>query len=198
MKKLKLILLFLGAIAIISSCSKDESLDQDQSDPISTTTKAHKVYFEGMCLPTPNPVECGQSHELPNGMIKVTGFQSIWQDVTNDLLTSGHTYWDEDMIFSKDKKSAKVWGKAILVLDDNRGEWHFSMQGTWTIKEGSEDLLAPICDLPPPPTPLPCSIIYAVCKGVGKSGEVKGMVGEWTYIMDTEAGFYYTISGWYK
>jgi len=197
MKKLKLILLFFGATMIIFSCSKENSFDQDQSDLQNPTLKADKIFWEGTCLPTLEPIICGESHELPNGMVKVTGFQSVWQDVTNDPLTSGHTYWNEDMIFSKDRKSAKVWGKAILVLDGDRGEWHFSMQGTWYIKEGSDDLLAPICDLPPPPTPLPSSIIYAVCKAVGKSGEVKGMVGEWTYVMDTDAGFYYVISGWY-
>jgi len=197
MKRLSL-LLFLGAIIIISGCSKDDSIDQDQTNLQDPTLKAEKIYFDGLCLPTLEPIVCGESHELPNGMVKVTGFQSVWQDVTGDELTTGYTYWDEDMLFSKDRKSAKVWGKAILVLDDERGEWHFSMQGSWVIKEGSDDLLAPICDLPPPPAPLPSSIITGVCKAVGKSGEVKGMVGEWTYVMDTDAGFFYVITGWYR
>jgi len=197
MKRLKLILLFIGVTMMFFGCQKDNAVDPIEGDQLNPQLKAEKIYFEGLCLPTLEPIECGESHELPNGMVKVTGFQSVWQDVTNDPLTTGFTYWDEDMLFSKDRKSAKVWGKATLVLDGDRGEWHFSMQGIWYIKEGSDDLLAPICDLPPPPTPLPSSIIYAVCKAVGKSGEVKGMVGEWTYVMDTDAGFYYVISGWY-
>lgn len=200
MKRTNLMLVFIGVAIIFSGCSKENSVEPDQNDLLNPVLKASKTYFGGEALPTDEDVICGESHYLPNGKIKVTGFQSVWQDVSDndDPLTTGFSYWDQDMFFAADGKSAKLWGKATLVLDDNLGEWHFSFQGNWVIKEGSDDVLVPICDLPPPPTPMPSSIITGVCKAVGKSGEVKGMVGEWTYIMDTDAGFFYVIEGWYR
>jgi hypothetical protein len=198
MKITKLMLVLIGAAIILSGCSKEESVNPDQSDPLNSELKADKIYFEGAALPTLEPVICGDAHYLPNGIIKVTGFQSVWEDVIPEHpLLTGFSHWDQDMRFAADGKSCKTWGKATLVLDNNLGEWHFSFQGNWVIKEGSDDVLLPICDLPPPPTPMPSSIITGVCKAVGKSGAVKGMVGEWTYIMDTDAGFFYTINGWY-
>ena len=198
MKITNLMLVLFGAAIIFSGCSKENLLEPDQNDLQNPELKASKIYFEGLCLPTPVPIECGEAHYLPNGKIKVTGFQSVWQDVIPDEpLLTGYSHWDQDLFFSADGKSAHLWGKATLVLDDDQGEWDFSFQGEWIIKEGSEDVLLPICDLPPPPEPMPSSIITGVCKAVGKSGAVKGMVGEWTYVMDTDAGFFYTINGWY-
>lgn len=197
MKRLSLLLIFAVAI-LFFGCQKDQLTEPDQVDQANVELKVVQHDFTGQCLPTLTGVtDCGIVHELANGNIKVTGFQSVWYDLTNDPLTTGHTYWNEDMIIYADGKTAKVWGKATLVLDDDLGEWAFTLKGIMYIKEGSDDILVPICDMDPM-APLPEAVIVGICKGVGKSGAVKGMVGEWTYRMDMQAGFYYTINGWYK
>ena len=195
MKRLSLLLIF-GSAMLFFGCQKDQAVIPDEGDQPVSELKVIKHDFSGFCVPTDNPIECGVVHELPNGNIKVTGFQSIWHDETNDPLTTGLTYWNEDMIFYADGKTSKAWGKATLVLDNDLGEWDFTLNGISYIKEGSDDVLVPICemDLSNPPE----AIIYGVCKGIGKSGAVKGMVGEWTYRMDMQNGLFYTITGWYK
>ena len=108
MKKLSLLLIFTAAI-VLFGCQKDSEVTLDQDNQVVPEQKAQKIYFEGRCLPTETGVtNCGEKHELPNGNIKVTGFQSVWEDVTTfppwptgapSLLTSGYTYWNEDMIW---------------------------------------------------------------------------------------------------
>lgn len=197
MKRLSLLLIF-GVAILFSGCQKDQPVGPDENDQAIPELKVVKHEFTGLCLPTPIGItDCGTIEELPNGIIKNTGFQSVWYDDTDDPYTTGHTYWNENMLIAADGKTSKAWGKATLVLDDGLGEWAFSLQGISYIKEGSDDILVAICDMDPGAPP-PAAIIYGVCKGVGKSGAVKGMVGEWTYMMDMQGGFFYTINGWYK
>lgn len=192
MKKLSLLLIAGIAISFMFfGCQKDDPIEPYQDNLLTTELKAEKVYFEGLCQ-NPNIIYCGDIQVLSNGMVKLTNFESEWEDNTNDPLTTGKSHWIENFTFSKDATSCHIWGKATLTV--NGGVWELSMQGQMYAKEGY--VLGPPCGGPP----VPCEI-YARCKAVGKSGVVKGMVGEWEYTFDWNgfpAPFEYTINGWYK
>ena len=192
MKRIGL-LMVLGATMIFSACQKDSPEELVQGDQLTPVLKATQVYFEGLCQ-NGTILYCGDIQELPNGMVKVMNFESEWEDNTNDPLTTGRTHWVEHFLISKDQKSAKVWGKATLTVEG--GEWAFSMQGNMKAK-GNALLIAPCAGMP-----APCEI-YARVQAVGKSGVVKGMVGEWIYTMDFDGfaagdAFEYEITGWYQ
>jgi hypothetical protein len=193
MKNFSLVLILIAAI-VFFGCQKDTQISSDEGVQSISQLKADKIPFTGICTFV-DILACGSQHEMGNGMVKITGFQSIWYDNTSDPLTTGHTYWHEDFLIAKDGKSTKVWGKATLVLDDEKGEWEFSMQGSVDVKEGEEGVIEPACPVNIGP---PASTIIGVCKATGKSGMVKGMVGEWTYTLDTDTGFYYKVDGWYR
>ena len=186
-----ILLLVLGATMIFSGCQKDNPEELCQGEQTTPLLKATQVLFEGVCQ-NPTIIYCGDIQELPNGMVKVMNFESEWEDYTNDPLTTGRSHWIENFLISKDQKSAKIWGKATLTVED--GEWAYSMQGYMNAK--GDAIVIPPCAGPP----APCEI-YARVHAVGKSGAVKGMVGEWIYVMDFDGfpdAFEYEITGWYQ
>lgn len=77
-------------------------------------------------------------------------------------------------LIEEDGITAKVWGKAEIFLDDDRGKWEMSWKGY--LNENG---------------------LIAEAIGIGMEGEVKGLVGKWTYIMDFEL-FVYNFEGYYK
>jgi hypothetical protein len=191
MKKLS-VLLILGIAMVFFGCQKESPDEPGLDEPSTPALKAEKVYFEGVCQ-NPVIIYCGDVQELPNGIVKVFNFESEWDDNTNDPLTTGKSHWVENFWFSKDKKNSKAWGKSTLTVEG--GEWEISFKGYSVAKESFE--LGPPC----PGPPVPFETTGGHCNAVGKSGVVKGMVGEWNYYMDWNGvpqPFEYEIWGWYK
>jgi len=189
MKRLCL-LLVLGATIVFSGCQKDSPEVPSQGEQITPQLKATQVQFEGVCK-NGAIIYCGDIKELPNGMIKVFNFESEWEDETNDPLTTGISHWVENFIFAKDGKSYRFWGKATLTTDF--GVWEYSLHGNSYAKEGYTT--GPPCAGPPVP-----SESFGYIHAVGKSGAVKGMVGEWFYYMDWYGfpqAFEWEVTGWY-
>ena len=88
-----------------------------------------------------------------------------------------------------DGKTAKVWGKCDLNLDNNVGMWKMSWHGYIYAYEGY-DLRNGL---------VPCTA-ECVVMGQGKSGEVKGMVSKANYEMDFNGDpstFKWAFSGTY-
>lgn len=167
---------------IFSGCAKEEipvpdpGLDDQETSSFKAAKK--KTAFTGVSTPF-NVPEPGTSTVLPNGKIKVKGMVANWVDASDDPFVTGESIWYEDWMVEADGSSAKVWGKAEIILDDDLGTWEVSWHGTITAKD---PLTAPIMDptvYPPPPI---TAVAYAV--GTGKTGAVKGMVAHWKYEMD--------------
>jgi hypothetical protein len=190
MKKL-ILLMIVGTAIMLFGCQKDNQVEPEQKDQLNAPLKAEQVLFEGVCQ-NPVLIYCGDIQELPNGMIKVMNFESEWDDITNDPMTTGKSHWIENFIISKSGTSYKFWGKATLSTD--YGDWEYSMHGYSYSKDGA--IILPPCWGPPVP-----SETLAYVHAVGKSGDVKGMVGEWRYYMDWYGfpqPFEWEVTGWYQ
>jgi hypothetical protein len=191
MKRLSFLLIFGAALLFFFGCQKDNPLEPTQGEQLTPELKVERVSFEGVCQ-NPAILYCGDIQELPNGMIKVMNFESEWEDYTNDPMTTGKSHWFENFIISKTGASYKFWGKATLTTDF--GEWEYSMHGYSYAQPGY--VILPPCAGPPVP-----SESDAYVHAVGKSGAVKGMVGEFRYYMDWQGfpqPFEWVVTGWYQ
>lgn len=185
MKRSNFIFLVLGLGIIFFGCSKDDFLppELDQNDQAEVALKAAKVKTEFMGVSSPDPG--GQmdmtAKPLPNGKLKAQ-FYTVWHDDPlnpEHWMVKGQTTWEvKQIIEAGDDLNFKYWGKCELLLDDNKGVWELSWHGYWITSEAGPQLIA-----------------YAV--GQGKSGEVKGMVGKWTYTFNFIEGVY-DFEGYYK
>lgn len=177
MKRLNLMFLVIGVAIIFSGCSKDDFLapDLSQGDQATTSLKSAKIpftEFSGICSFFA-PGEEGSTIVLPNDKILVRGSTVVWYDDATDPLVTGKTFWSINQKIEEDG-TFKYWGKAELIVDDNRGRWEMSWHG-YLNQDG----------------------LIAVAVGTGKEGEVKGLVAHWTYTMDFEQ-FVYNFEGYYK
>ncbi len=175
MKRLNLMFLVIGVSIIFFGCSKDDSLapESDQSDQVTNSLKSAKILteFSGICSFFA-PGEEGSIKVLPNDKILVKGATVVWYDDATDPLVTGKTFWYIKQKIEEDG-TFKYWGKAELIVDDNRGRWEMSWHG-YLNQNG----------------------LIAVAVGTGKEGEVKGLVAKWTYILDFEQ-FVYNFEGSY-
>jgi len=193
MKRLNLVFLVLGVSIIFFGCSKDDSLAPElgQSDQVTNSLKSAKIpftEFSGTSTPVAVP-DYGTPTVLPNGKTKITGMIAEWYDAASDPLVTGTSIWYEDWMIEADGSSAHVGGKADIILNDDGGTWKVSWHGMLTAYEGYT--------LYDPTHPF-TAVAYAV--GTGKTGDVKGMVAHWTYIMDfdgTPETFAWAFTGSY-
>ncbi len=189
MKHSNLLILFIGLAIIFSGCSKDNSLttDLDQSDQITNSMKADKISFTGTSIPDGFPVG-GDTTYLPNGKVLIKGVTADWYDHSDSCggMITGPSFWTVNSLTNPDG-SAKMWGKAEITVDGEgcTGKWEISWHG----------YLTPYTD---------GSGIEIICdgNGKGKEGDVKGMVGKWTYTMNfvfsDPTTFFYASEGYIK
>ena len=187
MNNLKLIA-YLFLISILSfGCQKENSNISPLEEEINADLKVFKVIFEGV-RGNPLILNHGKMKELSNGTIRITGMESEWSERTTTQLANGVSHWEENILISKNKKTANLRGKGKLILPD--GEWNFTMKGS--IKAKGQHLLTPNSMM----NPVPCESTIRV-HGVGKSGPVTGLVGEWIYTLDYDGSspYQYNIEG---
>ncbi len=203
----RLILMFMGATLIFFSCSKDEFVEPEsvQGDQVTNLKKGNmKVEFTGKEY-FYAPGDQGEETPLPNGKILVMGVSATWLDVTNAPLASGLTDWTFNILWDGAAwaSSGKYWGKGRMTVktitpkpgvtdptksddfdigNDNRGTWDINFHGDIVVVGGSEE--PPVLEF------------TAYTTGVGKSGEVKGMVNHTVDVLNTSVG-YYVINGYY-
>ena len=185
MKRSNLMFLVIGVAIIFFGCSKDDPLvpGLSQNDQGTTSLKAAKIKtpFSGYCsfLAVLDP---GEDVLLPNGTTLRTGYVSQWKDNSDDPLVAGISTWTMNWLIEEDGITAKIWGKAEILLNDGRGKWKLSFHGNVTNTEVG-------------------MIIEDVCVGTGKEGEVEGMVAKWAHKMDFDfsnpATFVYNFEGSY-
>lgn len=190
MKHLSFVLVIIGAILIFFGCQQESPVatELNQSDLGITSLAKPKTEFTGITTPVAVP-DPGTITVLPNGKTKITGMVAEWYETSTDPLVTGTSMWYENWLIEADGSSAKVWGKADIILVANGGTWEVTWHGTITAYEGYT-----IYD----PTNPFTAVAYAV--GTGKTGDVKGMVSHWTYTMDfdgTPATFAWAFTGSY-
>ncbi len=188
MKRTNLMFLVIGLAIIFSGCSKDNSLapELSQSDQ-ETFLKASKIPFTGTSMPAGLPIG-GDTTFLPNGKTLITGVTVEWYDHSDSCagMITGSSYWTANSLTDPDG-SAKMWGKADIIVDGENcsGKWELSWHGYLTLYEDGSGLEI-ICD----------------ANGTGKEGDVKGMVGKWTYTMNyvfsDPTTFFYATDGYIK
>lgn len=168
--------MFFGAIGIFFSCQKDAPVNPDlqTNEQAEAELKNEPTQFMGTSIFV-NPIDPGTVTVLPNGMMKITGMIMEWYDEADptDPYYTGQTIWYENWLIYPDGQTAKMWGKCDFTLDDDYGFWQCSWHGYMYAYEGY-DLRDGL---------VPCTI-ECVVHGVGKSGEVKGMVFTADYEMD--------------
>jgi len=172
MKRLNLMFWIIGVSIIFWGCSHGLS----QSDQVTNSLKSAKTpitEFSGISTPVAVP-EPGTKTVLPNGKTIITDMIAEWYDDADpdDENVTGQSIWYENWMIEADGSSAHVWGEADVNLD-NGGTWKISWHGTITAYEGKT-----LYDQTNPFTAV------AHAKGTGKTGDVKGMVADWTYTMD--------------
>ena len=175
MKNLNYVSLLCFMLFLIVGCSKEELAPElDQNDQTTSSLKAAKVKteFSGVCVAAPGGAEDYMEKLLPNDKLKAQ-FYTVWHDYPYDnahWMVKGQTTWYVKQIIEENGEF-KYWGKCELLVDDDGGVWQMTWRGYLTFTETGPQLIA-----------------YAV--GQGKSGDVKGMVGEWTYTFNFAAGEY--------
>ncbi len=184
MKRLNLMLLVIGAAILFFGCEKMDPIVPDAIDDqeIASLKAAEiKTHFIGNCTFLAQ-LDPGEDKVLPNGKTLRTGIVSQWKDNSGDPLVAGVSTWTMTWLIEEDGITAKIWGKAEIVLDDDRGIWKLSFHGNITKTEVG-------------------MIVEDVCTGTGKEGEVKGMVAKWAHKMDYDftipATFIYDFEGDY-
>ena len=183
MKKL-LIVLFGAFFLFACAPTEEECFRSDDLSAVELKSKREKVEFTGVCSKDVDYVDLpGIEKLLPNGKMLVKGSTTVWHDDASDWRVTGSTFWYVNQKIEEDG-SFKYWGKAELIVDGenegdpSRGSWDMTWHGYLTF------------------TPMGPQLI-AEAVGQGKSGDVKGMVGKWTYIMDFSQ-FVYNFEGYYK
>ena len=162
----------------------------NQNDQETSLLKKGKIEFNGRS-DFIKPIYGGDTTFLPNGKMLIKGVIAEWYDIAfyeADGLpcweVTGTTIWYINSLTEVDG-SAKIWGKAELFVEGDRGKWDLSWHGYLTPYEDGSGLE-----------------IVADANGTGKEGEVKGMVGKWTYTMNftftDPATFFYATEGYIK
>jgi hypothetical protein len=191
MKRSILMFLVIGAAVIFFGCSEDNVLTpgSDNSDQVATRLKNGnaKIEFAGISTPVAvtNP---GTPTVLPNGKTKIVGMVAEWYDDADNDYVKGQSIWYENWYIDADGSKAKVWGKADINPDIG-GTWEVSWHGYIFAKEGYT--------IYNPEHPF-TAVAYA--HGTGKSGPVKGMVGDWKYEFDFDGNpetFFWAFTGSY-
>ena len=186
MKRSNLLFLIIGVAIIFFGCSKDDPLapELNQSDQETASLKAAKIKtpFSGYCTLLA-VLDLGEDVLLPNGKTQRTGYISQWQDHSDDPLIAGVSTWYMNWMIEEDGITAKIRGKADVLLDDGKGKWELSFHAEITKTEVG-------------------MMIESVSIGTGKEGEVKGMVAKWVHTMNYDflipETFVYNFEGYYK
>ena len=177
MKKFNYVLLLSLALLLIVGCAKDDLFTPaDDQETISLKSGMQGDAFTGICEYVGDG-EPGTTKLLPNGKTNMLGFTSFWYDKADDWRVTGNSTWYANYFWEGEPfiSNAKVWGKAELFVDGDRGKWEISWHGYIT----DNGLKASV---------------EAV--GTGKEGEVKGLVAKWTYTLDILTyGFEYQTTG---
>ena len=183
MKRSILMFFVIGATLIFFGCSENNSTapELSQGDQVTTSLAKVKRSFTGTCSPLIMPpvnIEDGTTILLPNGKALMEGQIAEWvdeakweDDGTDCWMLTGRTIWYISSITEVDG-SAKLWGKAEIFVNGDRGKWEMSWRGYLTLTDG----------------------FNIVCEGtaIGKTGEVKGMVSKSTYTFNLSEYQYYT------
>ncbi len=182
MKQSILMYLFIGVTFIFFGCTEDTLFDShfNQSDQEKNSTKKGNVTIEykGECTPNISVLPVGP--ELIGAQLLKGGIVT-WYDNATDLdgnpnpLLTGTTIWYVNEIPKKDGTS-KFWGKAELLVgannpdDEYLGKWDLTWHGYITpiYNDGVQIGITADCD----------------AVGIGKEGNVKGLVSKANYKMD--------------
>ena len=184
MKRLNLLLLVFGAAIIFFGCEKMDPIVPDAIDDQEITSLKSaiiKTPFNGNCTFLAE-LDPGTDTPLPNGMTLRTGIVSQWKDNSDDPLVAGVSTWTMNWMIEKDGISARMWGTAEIVLDEDRGKWELSFHGKINkTKVGMK--------------------IKDICFGEGIEGEVEGLTAKWQHEMDYDFSdpltFIYYFNGFY-
>lgn len=138
--------------------------------------------FVVVSTPAPDPGDSeGTSKLLPNGKTLITGMKHTWYDDASDPRVKGKSVWYINWLTEPDGITAKLWGKADIIADNNLGKWRLSWHGNIT-----------------PAEPPLVFILKVTAVGHGIEGSVKGLVAKWSYTMNFDgnnSSFFYTGDG---
>ena len=93
-------------------------------------------------------------------------------------MVTGQSIWYANWLMEEEPNTAKIWGKAEIIVEGGGGRWELSWYG-WRTPTGEAPFIEWVS-----PFKL---VVDAV--GTGKEGAVKGLVAKWTYTMDFDGDF---------
>ena len=177
----RLLLILMGATFIFFSCSKDDTMGPEPV-PNDQNTLKHgmtRVAYTGIETYV-STQDAGEITVLPNGKTLIMGNIVTWHDSTSAWQSTGLTVWNVNFLWDGQPlaSSGKYWGRGEMTVDGNRGTWDLPFHGNITFYPDDGYL-----------------IFTAYVTGIGKYGEVKGMICHSVDVVDTRLGFYYTING---
>jgi len=173
----KIYYLFIGATFLFFGCTEDTILVSEtnqKSDEI-ISAKMERTSFTGTCSFVA-PIDAGETKDLPFFMGLLKGQTSEWYDFSaTEPRVTGSSFWT---VNSKAQKNGNVtfWGKAELVVDDDLGVWDLSYHGWLKFYDGP-----------------PFAEMVVDATGVGKEGDIKGLVAKWTYRWNPFEEYYDTV-----